>query len=220
MLVLGDEAQENGLAVSLLERLQKRYEMMGEVAKPYCATLVTNYRCHEKIVELAEKLFYKTPLKCNVSSNSTHPDAPFPLRFICSSVDDKMKHVRNAKYGKEAEFALWEAANLAKKWPVDGWGPKNLSEICFMSSARSQVSLVLGVMTLLMHSAQKSYAITLSDNPGCHFDQLEAIPNAAQVGRVTEISYICYSRYIYAYTSIRTNLYKICMQATNSGHSS
>ena len=153
MLVLGDEAQENGLAVSLLERLQKRYEMMGEVAKPYCATLVTNYRCHEKIVQLAEKLFYKTSLKCNVSSNPTDLDAPFPLCFICSSVDEKMKHVRSAKNEEEAKIALWEAANLAEKWPVDGWGPKDLSEICFMSSVQSQVSLVLGVTILLMHSA-------------------------------------------------------------------
>ena len=153
MLVLGDEAQENGLAVSLLERLQKRYEMMGVVAKPYCATLVTNYRCHEKIVELAEKLFYKTSLMCSVNSNSTHPDAPFPLCFICSSVDDRMKYVRNAKNYKEAEIALLEAANLAETWPVDGWGPKNLSEACFMSTARSQVSLVLGATALLMHSA-------------------------------------------------------------------
>ena len=188
MLVLGDEAQENGLAVSLLERLQKHYEMIGSASKPYCATLVTNYRCHEKIVQLSEKLFYETPLKCNVSSASTHPDAPFPLRFICSSVDDTLKYVEDAKNGKEANIALWEAARIAEKWPVDRWGPKDLAQTCFMSTARSQVSLDLGYFNIECR-AQASIKIICQflDYPGSYSGEA---PYATQDDGITEIPYI------------------------------
>ena len=140
MLVLGDEAQENGLAVSLLERLQRQYSAMGATASRYCATLVTNYRCHKDILKLVEKLFYASPLECRVPRTSTHPHARFPLRFVCSSIDDKADATKCSTYEKEASIALEEAARFAKDWPEHRWGKQDLSQVCFMSSARSQVS--------------------------------------------------------------------------------
>ena len=141
MLVLGDEAQENGLAVSLLERLQRQYSAMGAAASRYCATLVTNYRCHKDILKLVEKLFYvSSPLKCNVPRASTHPHARFPLRFVCSSIDDKVVTIMDSTHEEEAGIALEEAARFAKDWPEHVWGKQDLSQMCFMSSARNQVS--------------------------------------------------------------------------------
>ena len=130
MLVLGDEAQENGLAVSLFERLHTLYGKLGGVARDHCATLVTNYRCHHGILELAEKLFYKS-LKCNVPDSTAHPDAPYPLLFYCSSIDDKVQSVDSTMNEQEAEIVLKLVAKFAKKWPT--------YQMCLMSTTRTQV---------------------------------------------------------------------------------
>ena len=131
-MVLGDEAQKNGLAVSLLERLHGLYEKLREAARNHCVTLVTNYRCHPGILELAEKLFYKLPLNCS----SSHPDAPYPLLFFCSSIEDKVQTTMNRQ---EAEITLKLIAQFAKRWPSERWGRMDLSQMCFMSPTRSQV---------------------------------------------------------------------------------
>ena len=134
--MLGDEAQKNGLAVSLLERLHGLYEKLREAARNHCVTLVTNYRCHPGILELAEKLFYKLPLNCNIRNSSSHPDAPYPLLFFCSSIDDKVQTTMNRQ---EAEITLKLIAQFAKRWPSECWGRMDLSQMCFMSPTRSQV---------------------------------------------------------------------------------
>ena len=143
MLVLGDEAQENGLAVSLLERLHTLYGKLGEVAGDHCATLVTNYRCHHGILKLAEKLFYDLELKCNVPDSAAHSAAPYPLLFYCSSIDDKVQSIDSTMNKQEAEITLKLAAEFAKEWPSASWGPVDLSQMCFMSPTRSQVCELL-----------------------------------------------------------------------------
>ena len=143
MLVLGDEAQENGLAVSLLERLHTLYGKLGEVAGDHCATLVTNYRCHHGILKLAEKLFYDLALKCKVSDGTTHPAAPYPLQFYCSSIDDKVQSIDSSMNEQEAEITLKLVAEFAKKWPIASWGQLDISQMCFMSPTRSQVCELL-----------------------------------------------------------------------------
>ena len=140
MLVLGDEARENGLAVSLLERLHGLYEKLREATRNHCVNLVTNYRCHQGILELAEKLFYKLPLNCKIPKSSAHPDAPYPLLFFCSSIDDKAQSNTNKQ---EAEIALKLVAKFAKQWPTERWGRLDLSQMCFMSPTRSQVGEVV-----------------------------------------------------------------------------
>ena len=139
MLVLGDEAQENGLAVSLLERLHTLYGKLGKVAGDHCATLVSNYRCHHGILKLAEKLFYDLVLKCKVPDTVAHPAAPYPLQFYCSSIDDKVQSIDSIMNKQEAEITLKLVAEFAKEWPSASWGPVDLSQMCFMSPTRSQV---------------------------------------------------------------------------------
>ena len=48
-LVLGDIAQNNGLAKSLITRLLELYNLHHELPM---AVLITNYRCHTEIVSL------------------------------------------------------------------------------------------------------------------------------------------------------------------------
>ena len=139
MLVLGDEAQENGLAVSLLERLHRLYGKLGKVARNHCATLVTNYRCHHGILKLAEKLFYDLELKCQVPDSTAHPAAPYPLLFYCSSIDNKVQSIDSTINEQEAEITLKLATEFAKRWPSASWGPVDLSQMCYISSTRSQV---------------------------------------------------------------------------------
>ena len=145
MLVLGKEARENGLAVSLLERLQNHYQRLGGVAQQYCVTLVTNFRCHSGILRLSAQLFYKSPLQCwnqLKADASAHPDSPFPLQFVCSSVSETTQIV-SATNEDEARIVLELACKYAANWPVEGWGPKDLTQTCFITPTRSQVSISL-----------------------------------------------------------------------------
>jgi len=150
MLVLGDEAQKNGLAVSLLERLHTLYGKLGEVAGDHCATLVTNYRCHQGILKLAEKLFYDLELKCNVPSSSAHSAAPYPLLFYCSSIDDKVLSVDSSVNSQEADITLKVITDFAKRWPNASWGRLDLSQMCFMSPTRSQVCQLIVCTCILL----------------------------------------------------------------------
>ena len=138
-LVLGDEAQKNGLAVSLLERLLGLYDKLGEAARNHCVTLVTNYRCHRGILELAEKLFYNKALNCNVPNSLAYPAAPYPLLFFCSSIDDTVQAINSTINKQEADITLTLVEEFAKKWPTENWGPLDLSQVCFMNSTRNQV---------------------------------------------------------------------------------
>lgn len=139
--MLGDEAQENGLAVSLLERLHRLYGKLGEVAGDHCATLVTNYRCHRGILKLAAKLFYNLALKCKVPDSAAHPAAPYPLLFYCSSIDDKVQSVEGTMNKQDAEIILKLVEEFSKRW--QNARSFDVSQICFMSPTRSQVCVLV-----------------------------------------------------------------------------
>ena len=102
--------------------------------------LVSNYRCHAGILRLVERLFYDTELICRVHHGSAHPDAPFPLKFICSSVDDAVCYVESSNNEREAMIVLKEAKKFCVAWPEHTWGKRDFSQICAISSTRSQVS--------------------------------------------------------------------------------
>ena len=84
LLVLGEEAQDNGLNKSLLERLQNLYKKTPQLSSHCCASLLTNYRCHKEIVQFSSSLFYEQSQQCQVPDRVAHPAAPFPLLFVCS----------------------------------------------------------------------------------------------------------------------------------------
>ena len=139
MLVLGQEAQEHGLALSLLERLQHHYANSGAPAAVcYTSSLSTNYRSHRAILELVEELFYKIPMTCTVPEGSTHPGIPYPLLFVCSSIDMAVSSVSQAHNEGEALITLQQVVKLLSSWSVGG--PKQpQEEVCIVSPHRSQV---------------------------------------------------------------------------------
>lgn len=139
MLVLGEEPQKHGLSISLLERLYDCYHALGDVAKPYCAHLHTNFRCHRKILDLARQVAYKMHLDCKVPDHSAHPRAEFPLRFVCTSLDADVGATHKSINEDEVQVALKEASRFFMEWPPHHWGKRDLSQICFLSPCRGQV---------------------------------------------------------------------------------
>ena len=139
MLVLGEEPQKYGLSISLLERLYDHYQELEDVAKPYCAHLTTNFRCLPAIVNLARQVAYKKPLTSDVSEHSAHPDAPFPLLFVCTSLDRSVKETKDSRCKVEVDAALQEASRFFMKWPASIWGKRDLREMCFLSPCSGQV---------------------------------------------------------------------------------
>jgi hypothetical protein len=83
--VLGDEARENGLKYSLLQRLQVLYRKCGGKSLEHIVFLNTNYRCHRDIVKIFnELLFYNFKIKMSPHDKSN--EVKCPLVFVCSSV--------------------------------------------------------------------------------------------------------------------------------------
>lgn len=139
LLVLGEQSREKGFSRSLLERLEECYTRSGKSALSYTAKLVTNYRCHPDILSLAEKLFYSDSLKSVVPAKSTHPDAPFPLVFVCSDLKTP-KPSENPVNESEAAIIIEQLQRFAPGWPQDRWGAKlDPKQICLMSPSRTQV---------------------------------------------------------------------------------
>ena len=143
LLVLGEEAQDNGLNKSLLERLQNLYKKTPHMSSHCCASLLTNYRCHKEIVQFSSSLFYEESLQCQVPDGVAHPAAPFPLLFVCSSVDESVQLISDDKNENEARIVLEQVSKFVRDWPVyiPEWGKKDLNKICIVTNTRSQVSI-------------------------------------------------------------------------------
>ena len=140
--MLGDQPRKEGFSISLLERLENEYNNFGISADSYIARLETNFRCHPDILYLAEKPFYNCSLKSVVPPESTHPDAPFPLVFICSDITDP-RPSDNPINELEAKIVVEQLKKFGSGWPQDYWGAKlDPSQICLMSPSRTQVSFV------------------------------------------------------------------------------
>ena len=141
MLVFGEVPSSCGLATSLLERLHSSYKLLCQ--QFYTSTLLTNYRSHPDIFELHSSLFYDTPLisPSDRDPPSLHPLYPYPLVFVCSSMDH---FVTQDDYVNEDEASiLLDEVNkfaIAKNWPTASWGPQDMSQTCIMSPSRPQVS--------------------------------------------------------------------------------
>lgn len=116
--VYNNMARENGLGVSLLERLLNLYER--KFSKPLLGyhrhSLLTNYRCHPSILMLASSLFYECTL-LGRSDSKAHPNAPFPLVFECSSLKQGDYQVSFTINKREAEILVRKALEFVKTWP-------------------------------------------------------------------------------------------------------
>lgn len=135
MLVLGDEARDNGLKLSLLERLQMEYEKIGESAKEYLLTLSTNYRCHKSILAIPNQLFY-SGLTSKAQKADPHPKALYPLLFICSNLTSDA-----CSPDIEASVLLEQVNLFVQHWPSNNrsWGNYDLKKIAIVTSTYPQV---------------------------------------------------------------------------------
>ncbi len=91
---------------------------------------------------LPSSLYYGSSLQCRVPEEAAHPDFPFPLVFVCTSLDihpvDFEQH-RTGTDQQEAEVLLEQVEKCLKDWPLSNWGDKVPSEVCIMSPSADQV---------------------------------------------------------------------------------
>lgn len=133
--MLGEETRENGFKLSLLERLQMKYEEIGQPAKDYLVTLSNNYRCHQDILAIPHQLFY-SGLKSKALEADPHPKAPYPLLFICSNLTSNV-----CSPEIEAHILLEHVNFFVQHWPSKNrtWGDYELKKIAVVTSTRPQV---------------------------------------------------------------------------------
>lgn len=136
-LVLGDEARNFGLGISLLERLHNAYEQLGDKGRYRSVSLLTNHRCHSGILMLPSSLFYKSSLQCHFKMYLAHPFVKYPLQFICSSFDPNDTSYGDSINKAEAECLVKQVDHYLKHWPVEH------NRICIMSPSENQVSNAL-----------------------------------------------------------------------------
>ena len=170
LLVLGEEARDNGLNQSLLERLQNLYKKTPHMSSHCCASLLTNYRCHKEIVHFSSNLFYEESLQCQVPDWVTHPVAPFPLLFVCSSVDENVQLINDNKNEHEARIVLEQVAKFVRNWPVE-WDEKDLNKMCIVTNTRSQVSVFT---KQIIHTIIHYWFTHIADH--CHEETCTKIP--------------------------------------------
>ncbi len=132
--MLGEDARENGLKYSLMERLQVLYKMHGGLALQHMISLNTNYRCHKDLVKIPNELFYESNIQSRPHDAYPHPKAIFPLIFVCSSLSAEVD------CQLEAKILLEQVQYFAiSHWPGD-WGARDLKKICLVTASQTQVS--------------------------------------------------------------------------------
>ena len=141
MVVLGDLSRDNGLKMSLLERLEKRYDDIGPKALCYLIQLDINYRCHPVITRLLSNVIYKYPITSGLSPSKQHPKAKnCPYIFYCSDMTDDPTFDSKEFMKIEADAVINQLKTFfsAGKWPKS-WKDFALHDVCVMSSFRTQV---------------------------------------------------------------------------------
>lgn len=143
--MLGDKAREQGLKMSLLERLYSIYEspdLLG-VSEDHSATLLTNFRCHHALLSLPSYLFYGSALVTVAEATKClHPDALYPIHFLCSDLSEETVEVTETQNEREVLMVLAEVKKYVdyNKWPREEWGDRNLKDICIMATTANQVN--------------------------------------------------------------------------------
>ena len=135
--MLSELAQKYELGNSLLERLFTHYKAgnnSSRVRQNHTASLLTNYRCHSSILTLTSSLFYEHTLLSR-SQSKTHPLAPYPLVFTCSSINRRALENLPAENRDEAKMLVEKMHVFVKNWPRSK--PKPV--VGLLASTRKQV---------------------------------------------------------------------------------
>ena len=142
LLVLGEEARKHGLSISLLQRLHEQYKKIGETTN----SLLTNYRSHSGLLMLPSSLFYGSTLQCCVPDSSSHPHAPYPLVFVCSSIKQTVACNVGSTDQTEAEVLVEQIKKYVKDfWPTTVWGSRDdpPGKVCIMTPSPAQVHVYM-----------------------------------------------------------------------------
>ena len=132
--------------MSLLERLLEHYEKLsGPDINHLRATLRTNYRCVKEILELPSSLFYQSKLIPAARGILPHPKAPYPLVFVCSSLQKVTKCVESDTSDIEARILIRKMIELLDPWPRE-WRYRCLEDVCVMAISRRQVINIPAVL--------------------------------------------------------------------------
>ena len=136
--VCSDFARENGLGTPLLERLFSHYKSLesSKSKNHHTSTLLTNYRCHPSILMLSSSLFYECALLSR-SKSVPHPNAPYPLVFVCTSLQQSGFACLPDRCEKEADILLARAIEFLNSWPVI---PGKEVAVGILASTKQQVS--------------------------------------------------------------------------------
>ena len=90
------------------------------------------------ILRLPSNLFYDCCLLTRSRDSDPHPKAPYPLVFVCSSMEEAHTN-KNAWDTEEAQKVLQFASHYLHTWPKS-WGKFAESEVCILASSHQQVS--------------------------------------------------------------------------------
>lgn len=136
--MLSELAQQYELGDSLLERLFTYYKTTSKRSiQNHTASLLTNYRCHSSILTLTSSLFYEHTLLSR-SDSATHPLAPYPLVFTCSSIDNQNLKSLPAENRHEAKLLVEKMLTFIRMWPT----ARNCPVVGLLASTRKQVGSV------------------------------------------------------------------------------
>ena len=137
--MLSEVARKNGLGESILERLYSYYKVKRHLSliKIHTSTLLTNYRCHPSILMLASSLFYECTL-LSQTIHETHPKAPYPLVFACTSLGQHDYYNCHPEDEEEAKFLINKVVEFIQTWP----NPSR-EQIGVLASTKQQVGLPL-----------------------------------------------------------------------------
>ena len=141
---MGEEARENGLKYSLLERLCHLYMSLGDAALEHMVTLRNNYRCHADIMQLPNRLFYGNTIEPHALDAQLHPDFQYPLVFVCSSLNYEV----DCKL--EAKIVLEQLQSVVDRWPTKQWGERDLTKVCLVTASRTQVCCIANVQIFVV----------------------------------------------------------------------
>ena len=136
--MLGEEACNNDLGISLLERLEGRYNEIGDLTKGYVNVLTENYRNTEVIANFLGDLFYSTRIAPK-SKVRPHPNRKFPFVFYCCDVESVERVPLEPTLEVEANAVIDQVQKCLRSWPKC-WGKRNTEDVCVIAPTRSQVT--------------------------------------------------------------------------------
>ena len=194
-MVLGEVPQAHGLSKSLLERLLEHYNKLGDTAlNQFSAPLRRNYRCTKEVLELPSKLFYQSKLIPAARGVLSHPNAPYPLVFVCSSIQKVTSCIENDTSDTEAQLLISKLVEFLREWPHKEWKRRRLEDVCVMAISRRQVTQFIPRFTSAC--SHKCVTISLNNADICSEIHPERKPPVAE--KNSTVSNLCNTGYIFA----------------------